>query len=316
MPLISVNARVGQVTGRDWATPLGLQLHAALSASPPEVPVVVMVHGFRFSPDLPFTDPHSHILALEPRPDCWRAISWPRHLGFGRSPDEGLVLGFGWRACGTIWQANAEAGRAGIALAGLLRQIRAIDPGRQINVLAHSLGARVVLAALHDLPSRSIGRLVLMAGAEFASRATAAMASPAGRTAEVFNVTTRENDLFDFLTELLLPAPCPADRALGHGLPQPQPNWLDLQIDQAETLAALAALGHHIAPPHLRICHWSAYLRPGLFGLYRSLLSDHQTLPMALLRQQLPRRTEPRWSRLLAPPGRRQPVTFAGKVPS
>ena len=308
MPLVSVNARDGQVTGVDWTVPLGLQLHAALSDSAPDVPVVVMIHGFRFSPDLPFSDPHSHILSLEPRPDCRKAVSWPRHLGFGRSPDEGLAVGFGWRARGTIWQANAEARHAGIALAGLIRQILEIDPGRQINVLAHSLGARVVLAALHGLPPHSIGRLVLMAGAELTCHAASAMASPAGQTAEVFNMTTRENDLFDFLTERLLQAPRPGNRALGHGLPNPRANWLDLQIDQAETLAVLASLGHRIAPPHLRICHWSAYLRPGLFGLYRALLTDPWSLALDQLRTQLPRQTEPRWSRLLAIPGWRLPL--------
>ena len=91
-------------------------------------------------------------------------------------------------------------------------------------------------------------------------------------------------------------------------------NWLDLQIDQPETLKALASLGHHIAPPHLRVCHWSAYLRPGLFGLYRTLLCGPQTLTMAQLRMLLPRQTEPRWSRLLTLPQWRGTGAMAGKA--
>ena len=94
MPLLSVNAIGANVSPAVPGTPLGEQLAASLASLPAGAPIVVMIHGFRFCPHLPKTNPHSHILALDPRTDCWKAISWPRHLGFGRSEDEGLCIGF------------------------------------------------------------------------------------------------------------------------------------------------------------------------------------------------------------------------------
>lgn len=303
-----------QVISADSSALLAVQLQVALAACPPTAPIVVMVHGYRYDPGHPASDPHRQILALTPERRHAKAISWPRHLGYGHKAQEGLAIGFGWQARGTIWQAQAAAERAGAALAALVRQVRAIDPTRRVDMLAHSLGARVVLSAAPMLPSGSLGRVVLMTGAEFGSRAVSALHSPAGRAAQVFNITTRENDLFDFLTEALLPAPRPGDRTLGHGLPQPMANWIDLQIDQDETLAVLARLGHRIAPPHLRVCHWSSYLRPGLFGLYRALLAPDDPLTIERLHSLLPSRNEPRWSRLLALPDWRAGLPFGQKT--
>lgn len=295
MPLLRINAD-GDVPRCDCGW---LALSTVLAALPDGAPVIVMIHGFRFSPTVPGQSPHSHILSLEPVPDCWKAISWPRHLGFGRADTaHGLGIAFGWEARGTIWAAYAEAARAGAALARLMTRIDTLRPGTRVEVLAHSLGARVTLQALHHLDRPILGRAVLMAAAEFRRPAEAALATPAGRAAEFINITSRENDLFDFLIERLVPRH--ADRALGHGIGRGSANWIDIQLDQAETLEALAGLGHRIAPPHLRICHWSLYLRPGVFGLYRALLRDR--LPLAVLRDRLPLRHSRRWSRLFAPP--------------
>ena len=120
------------------------------------------------------------------------------------------------------------------------------------------------------------------------------MDSAAGRLVQVINVTTRENDLFDFLFEWLGKAGL--DTSIGQGLRRRRPNWLDLQIDQAATLATLARLGHVLPAPRARICHWSAYTRAGTFTLYRALLTDG--LSLSALRAALPDRPDRRWSRL------------------
>ncbi|MBI1219264.1 MAG: alpha/beta hydrolase [Rhodobacteraceae bacterium] len=295
MPLLQINAD-GDVPRCEggWGA-----LSATLAALPEGAPVIVMIHGFRFSPTVPGQSPHTHILSLEPVQDCWKAISWPRHLGFGRDDSsQGLCIAFGWEARGTIWAAYAEAARAGAALAALMTRIDALRPGTRVEVLAHSLGARVTLQALAHLDRPILGRAVLMAAAEFRRPTEAALATPAGRAAEFVNVTSRENDLFDFLIERLVPLF--PDRALGQGTGRGSANWIDIQLDQTETLDALVPLGHRIPAPDLRICHWSLYLRPGVFGLYRALLRDH--LPLATLRERLPQRPSRRWSRLFAPP--------------
>jgi hypothetical protein len=110
----------------------------------------------------------------------------------------------------------------------------------------------------------------------------------------VMLITTRENDLFDFIYEWL--AGAGLDTAIGQGLRTEVANWLDVQIDQPATLSALADLGHPLPPAPARICHWSPYLRPGAFGLYRALLEGG--LSEQALRAALPKRGDPRWSRL------------------
>jgi len=292
MPLIHANAGEAAPEARDLQG---------------EGPVVIMVHGFKYAPDHARECPHRLIYALAPARASYKVVSWPRGLGFdGQAPDEGLAIGFGWNARGSLWRAYAEAARAGAALARLVAAIRARAPHRPVHAIAHSFGARVVLSALADLAPGALGRVILLNGAEFGQPARAALATPAGRTAEVINVTTRENDLFDFLLERLIPAPARGDRCLGLAL-GPAPNVLGLQLDDAATLDVLRRAGAVIAPPAARICHWSPYTRAGALGLYARLLREPERLTLAQLRAALPERPAPRWSRLavaprLAPP--------------
>lgn len=300
MPLLKVNALGGR-PHLQGPGDLDRTLTALLADLPPGAPVVVLVHGYKYSPTVPKACPHSQILSLNPDPACKKVVSWPRHLGFGRGDaTEGLCIAFGWQARGTIWQAWRSAGLAGAALADLTRRIQAQRPGA-VDILAHSLGARVTLAAMQVLPGHSIGRAVLMAAAEFQGAGLAALRSSAGRTAEIVNITSRENDLYDSLMEWLLPRR--GDRALGAGLGRSDRNWLDIQMDCASTRAALADFGYRIPAPARRICHWSAYLRPGLFGLYRDLIRNRHALPLACLRHAVPMQPAPRWSRLWPMPG-------------
>lgn len=264
-------------------------LAAALASLPGGEPVVVMIHGYRFAPDVAGNCPHQHIFSLQPPQGDWTALSWPRHLG-----GAGLMIGFGWPARGDLIGASFRAATAGRALADLAAVIQSLDPGRALHVVAHSLGARVALAALPHATAGDFSRLILLAAAETRGPARRAMASAAGRAVQVFNITTRENDLFDFLYEWL--AGAGLDTAIGQGLRQEMPNWLDVQIDQPATLAALARLGHRLPPAPARICHWSPYLRPGAFGLYRALLEGG--LSAQVLRANLPMAADPRWSRL------------------
>ncbi|MFB9150342.1 alpha/beta fold hydrolase [Roseovarius ramblicola] len=285
MPIIHVNAGDG--------LPPALALDDGDSG-----PVIVMVHGFKYAPGHATECPHKHIFALAPARDCFKVVSWPRGLGFGgRAPDEGLAIGFGWNARGSLWRAYAEAARAGAALAALVTAIRARAPHRPVHAIAHSFGARVVLAALAHLAPGALGRIILLAGAEFGHHARAALATPAGRATEIVNVTTRENDLFDALLEWLIPAPARGDRSLGLALGS-GPNVLTLQLDDGDTLGALARAGFDIAPPAARICHWSPYTRAGALPFYARLLREPDRLSLARLRAALPDRAAPRWSRI------------------
>jgi len=131
--------------------------------------------------------------------------------------------------------------RQGARFAGLVRLLRRLAPDRQVQLIGHSMGARVALAALPALCPGDVGRIVLLTGAEFTRTARAALTSPARRHATVLNVTSRENDLFDFLAEWLLPAPAPGERVIGAGLAAP--NVIDLQLDNPDAEKALDRLG-------------------------------------------------------------------------
>ena len=256
-------------------------LTASLPDVPAGAPIIVMVHGYRFSPTDPDHDPFRHIMAPARTRPGRRAIPWPRHLGFGRGdPQEGLGLCFGWEARGSFWRAHAEAWRAGAVLAEMIEGLRAALPGRPVHAVAHSLGARVVLRAMSLLPAGAIDRVVLMSPAEHRGAARAAMASAAGRTAEVISVCSAENRAFEALVQVLVPWSGPV---LGRGLGG-LPNWLDLDPCEPAVLEAAARLGHPIAPRRWRVCHHSSYARPGMMRLYRAFLREPARLPLAALR--------------------------------
>lgn len=287
MPLLRVDAEDGRPVCADRSD-AGPALASTLRDLPPDAPVMVMIHGYKYAPGIPGRCPHGSILSLAPSArHPRRCVSWPRAMGFTETvASEGLCIAFGWRATGTIWQATRAADTAAMALGNLLG--RAEAAGRLVHVLTHSLGARVALGALPALPRRAVGRMVLLHAAEFRSRACAALDTPAGRTAEVVNVTTRENDLFDALLRGFVGPHRPLDPALSAGLGMSRPNWLDIRIDDPASREALAEMGFAIPPPEGRVCHWSAYMRAGMFDLHRALLRAPERTPLPMLAARLP----------------------------
>lgn len=223
-------------------------LDAQVKALPDGAPIVVMIHGFRFAPDAGPHCPFGHIFALKPSAaDDFKAVSWPSRLGL----KAGLAIGFGWQGRGLLPAVNQRALLAGRGLAELAAMIRHIDPNRRLDVIAHSMGARVALAALSLAQSGEFRRLILLAGAETRRPALRAMQTPAGRAAQVINVTSRENDIFDFLYEW--GAKAGLDTAIGQGLGRNLPNWLNLPFDQPATLKSLTRLGYPLPTPPKKV---------------------------------------------------------------
>ena len=116
-------------------------LASALADLPIVAPVVALIHGYSFMPDLPGQCPHQHILSLSPSILDRRVISWPRHLHL--DGHRGLALACGWSARGSIWHVHRRAALAGRALAELATLVAQMSPGRHVDVLCHSMGARV-----------------------------------------------------------------------------------------------------------------------------------------------------------------------------
>lgn len=279
MPLLRVNAG-----------PQGPKLHASHHALHPALvrqhcgkgPVIVMIHGYKFCPEDTANCPHDHIFSLQDDGPCAKAISWPRRLGLGGPKTQALGIAFGWNARGSLWRARRSAQQAGTSLAELIQRVRRLHRDRPIHVIAHSLGAQVAFSALARLAPGDISRIIVLNGAAYQSQAQAALASPAGQRAELFNVTTGENAWFDFLFERLIRPGGGGDRALGRGLSAS--NAVTLRIDDAGFLHLLARRGIHIAETAGASCHWSTYLRDGVFDLYRTLFDDPARLSLDDLR--------------------------------
>ncbi|WP_254430435.1 MULTISPECIES: alpha/beta hydrolase [unclassified Ruegeria] len=207
-------------------------------------PVIIMTHGYKYRPGNSATCPHRHILALRPRALPDYSPSWPQHLGFGSGfTDEGLAVAFGWNARGPLWTAQRRAQSAGRVLADVINKLHRLNPDRPIHFIGHSMGVELAIEALHHISPGALKRIISMTGATYRARVLAALALEAGRRSELINITSRENDLFDFLYEQLVQPPQPGDRSVGAGIDAE--NAVTLQIDCNTTLAHLS---HMIAP--------------------------------------------------------------------
>lgn len=290
-------------------------MNAIKSAALGPGPVIIMIHGFKYEPDRGAHCPHTTIFAGTAQPFAQDDVQWMRHMGFGTGdPNEGLAIAFAWPARGNLWDAKRAAQSAGQLLERVIATVRSRAPHRPIHLVSHSMGSEVVFEALHKLPSRSVDRIVTLTGASYKGRAIAAMQTEAGCSAELINVTSRENDLFDFMYERLITPDLPRDCAMGRGIDLP--NAVTLQLDCTRTLDLLARFGGHISKPKRRICRWSGYTRPGALRFYARAIRQSEAVPLAALRQALPPDRDPRWLRMFSPPRINLPLLTNQKTAS
>ncbi len=275
-------------------------------------PILVMIHGYKYHPGDPQNCPHLTLFA--PAALDWAPANahWLSQLGFESGcADEGLAIPFGWAARGWLQDVARRARSAGQVLAQTLRRLKAAAPERPVHLLTHSMGSELALEALHHLPPGGIQRIIALNAASYQSRARAALESPAGRQTEFINVTSAENAVFDLAFEWMIPPPQRNDRALGAGLAHQ--NALTLRLDCGAGLRALARFGHSIAPPRRRICHWSAYTRPGALRFYQALFREPERLRLEALRTALPEGQSGRFARLFDAPLPRAPLPVLRK---
>jgi hypothetical protein len=157
MAILGIDFRNGAAS----VGPDALERAASARAGAGGGPTVVMIHGYKYDPADPRRSPHR--LLFSDRPDtCRHGVrrirSWPAGLGVTASGRDGLCVGYGWRARAP-WvpsllrgrngfsAAYAEAGRAGEGLAPLLGALARARP-EPVDLIAHSLAARVALSAL------------------------------------------------------------------------------------------------------------------------------------------------------------------------
>ena len=291
----------------------------------PRSPIVLLVHGYRYDPlGAPSVNPHDLLFSFEPESnnrDRWqRTQSWPLGLGFREDDNtgrDGLCIAFGWhsRPRNRFGRFCTAYGSAEVAARALLRTVEMLVrtfPGRPIDFMAHSLGARVVLSAMRIAAERrradllqAMGRAILLGPAELVIAARRSLATIDAVTRRnppmIYAILARENDVFDALLERFGPA-LPARRRIGigaSGLGAGRERWLDIQLDHPETLQWLAKRGAVIGGGARRACHWGVYNRPGALTLYSAILRDRARWSIPAMREEgVPEDLEPRWSRL------------------
>jgi len=255
---------------------------------------LVMIHGYRYAPGDADACPHASLYGADAPParlsGGGRVISWPQALGVSEAD---LCVAYGWRARASHVAQLLRTGRNGFAAvydaagaAGAALAPALADLGRAraapVDMIAHSLGARVALSAVRALAEAGradalarLGRMVLLAPAAFAGEARAtldACARIGARTPEVCCVLSRANAPFDALFAMV--APSGQGAALGRdGLGARRRGWIDLAFDDPALIGWAAARGVTLAPPAPGPCHWSVYARPGAMDLHRAILS-------------------------------------------
>lgn len=320
MAVLRVNAAAdGSIPAPGTLSSWRETLEAAVQGLPPDAPVAILVHGYRYSwrplRGLACHDPHRLLYLLDDlapsarkRP---RTANWPRALGFSqREFGDGLCIALGWDAL--HWRPGFDcfaavhrtAGRTAAALVTLVRAVVAAGPGRRVDVLSHSLGARLVLQALRQAPDLPVARAILLGAAEYSAEARAALEAQdrVGGTTEFYHMLARANDVYDGLFQLFAPPPeVRRDLPLGaRGLGMAHRRWLDLQLDHPETRRWLTRQG--LAPQRApeRVSHWGFYADPGAMAFYGAILRDRAAWSLGAMRDRgLPVGIEPRWSRLV-----------------
>lgn len=287
-------------------------LRRQLAALAPDAPVVILVHGYRYNPNRRDQDPQRSLYAVADTRSCRRVRSWPRGLGFSRHRRSGgLCIGFGWPASAPHVQALLFSGRTGFSevyrnaprhgarLGQLVNLVQAIAPGRRIDIVAHSLGARVALAALPCI-NQTPGRIILLGAAEYASVARDfVMRAGFGTPAEIYNITARFNDLYDAMFETFAPRVQGGDHAIGMGIGTDIDGWVDLQLDRRDVIDWINERGVPLRPSIARSCHWSFYTQTGAFEVYRAILARKPGWDIASLRRAgCLAAQDPRWSRI------------------
>lgn len=283
---LAINAGRGMPVWSDGAAVDGPSLEAALGRHPEAAPLVVLVHGYRYVPQKSRLSPHSTLFGMR----------WCEGLRV-HAPVEPVLIGFGWHALGvgrtplaTLRGAYRRAVPAAGALAQLFDLLARVAPGRPVNVLAHSLGGRVVLLACRATPHAALGRFVLMGPAEFREKAQQALEPHLGSGLEIYNIIAAENRLFDRLFQRIV-GPRRSDGVLGEGLGLADPlcarHWLDLDLDDPRLGAFLAREGIALAPRRALVDHWGFYRREGTLALYARLLSGGADWSIPSLRRAL-----------------------------
>ena len=153
----------------------------------------------------------------------------------------GLAINFRWESVPHylgVWPdvngAYACAGQASRPLAGLVNLLGQLAPGRKIDLMVHSLGARVGFQALHQISAGNLGRFVTFAGVEFNAITLAALHKARPSAVSFYNITSAQVPFMHRAMHHLGPRPGPADALIARGFAFPRRNWIDIHMQEPQ----------------------------------------------------------------------------------
>ena len=244
--------------------------------------VLIMVNGFDYDPT-EHSDDNPHQTLFEE----WRE-SVQKY-----TDDDWECFGFGWYSAelepgswlGGLVRAHWNPYRWGWELAGnaagILAQAiqkRLDGPSAEICIIAHSLGARVVLSALSQLPSESVARVLLLNGSEY-SQSSKVIATYTD--SHVLNVIVRADDVLNKLGSVFAPEAFIKAVVGQSGIHNPPDNWLDICLDDPGVQARATTCGYDNIRgdnPDNIADHWYSYRHVDNWPLFCDFLSGRLSL--------------------------------------
>lgn len=225
---------------------------------------MIFVHGFNYDPRTFGPDhPENH---LYPR---WRQMlrgGWDT-IGFTWFSNPGLWDAWGHGYLGRYKYAWSLAKQASERLASII-----VASQGGVDVVCHSLGSRVTMAALAKVAN--VSRVLILNGAEYSTAGEAVARACPG--VKFYNVVVPDDDVLGTAARF---APGHDYKFLGsHGLVSAPPNWQDLRLDDEGSLARARAEALGLPSPagdnpHQVGDHWYSYENEDNWPIYRTIFS-------------------------------------------
>ncbi len=266
---------------KGMGVPPGMFPWDTLPGSTGSVPVV-LVHGFNYDPWQDNSDNNPHFMG--PMGKMSTFGMWRRDL-MGDRPSIGLgwySVPMGWRGLlGAIrhsrWNryrwAFDLAWEAGGVLGAMLRRLNG-----PVDVLCHSLGSRVVFAALAQEAALPVRNLLVMNGAELA--VDAELIARRNPNVRITNLVVRSDRILKNFGAVFAPKGGLYEYTLGQRpLKNAPPKWTDIDLDDLLTQTWGRQYGWDLRGdnPDSKGDHWFTYRHDGNKGMIQAALAG--TLP-------------------------------------
>jgi hypothetical protein len=226
--------------------------------------ITVMVHGAGFSPFSRRADAQGTLYARQMIPVRWQSRAWPtRFSNAYMQSSEYLAIGFGWNAMdnAVLSKPNNQnlfdaAQTEAPNLATFINELSAMSEGRDINIVCHGLGARVVIQSFEHMKPNALSRVVILGGHEFSTNTLTALGEPAAKGVSFYNIRSDRLFASDQRANAEMPKSGPKDQVLALGFLFQRHNWVD--IDTSHNAQRLQLLpGANLPVLRRPNCKWS-----------------------------------------------------------